>query len=200
MTNELAVSAATALSREVYPGDFSPTEVSFSHEAPEDFSAHESHFRCPVRFSASSDGMEISDEVLRAGNRLGDARISEFFDSHLDRELEKFAVGARLEQQVCSHIAHALSDGAPKVADIARRMGLSGRTLQRRLAAEGHLFQDLVDGARRDLADKLLRRTDFALAEIAFLTGYSEQSTFTRAFKRWYGQTPANFRRALENS
>lgn len=200
MTKELAVSAATALSREVHPGDFSPIEVSFSHEAPEDLSMHELHFRCPVRYSAGSDGLEISDEVLRAGNRLGDARISEFFDSHLDRELEKFAGGAQLEREVCSHIANALSEGTPKVADIARRMGLSGRTLQRRLAAEGRVFQDLVDGARRDLADKLLRRTDFALAEIAFLTGYSEQSTFTRAFKRWHGQTPASFRRAAVNS
>ena len=71
---------------------------------------------------------------------------------------------------------------------------MSRRTLQRRLAAQGHGFQDLVDTARRDLAEQLLRRTEFALAEVAFLTGYAGQSTFTRAFKRWHGMPiPARY-------
>lgn len=196
MTNELAVSAATSLSREVYPGEFSPITVNFSHEVPADLAAHESHFRCPICYGADSDGLEISEEVLRAGNRLGDAQISDFFDNHLDQELERFVENTRLDQQVCSLISKALSEGAPKVADIALNMGMSSRTLQRRLAEEGCVFQDLVDEARRNLAVKLLRQTDFALAEIAFLTGYSEQSTFARAFKRWHGQTPASFRKA----
>jgi AraC-like DNA-binding protein len=199
MTNELAVSAATALSREVCPGDFSPVTVKFSHAAPEDLSAQESHFRCPVHFGADADGLEISDASLRAGNRLGDAQISDFFDNHLDQELEQFVDGTRLAQQVRGHIFKALSEGAPRVADVALNMGMSSRTLQRRLAAEGCVYQDLVDSARRDLAEQLLRQTDFALAEVAFLTGYAEQSTFARAFKRWHGQTPASFRRSAVN-
>lgn len=196
MTKELAVSAATSLSREVFPGYFSPVAVYFSHEAPNDLSSEELHFRCPIHYSADCDGLEISDEQLHAGNRLGDAGISEFFDTHLDQELRQIVDDARLDQQVCTQITQALSEGAPKIADIAFRLGMSSRTLQRRLATEGYVYQDLVDTARRDLAEQLLRRTDFALAEIAFLTGYSEQSTFARAFKRWHGRTPASFRRA----
>lgn len=196
MTNELAVSAATALSREVCLDEFSPIAVKFSHDAPEDLSPAEAHFGCPVHYSADADGLEISDAMLRAGNRLGDASISDFFDNHLDQELERFEDNGRLDQQVCSHISRALSEGTPKVADIALNMGMSSRTLQRRLAAEGCVFQDLVVKARRNLAEQLLRQSDFALAEVAFLTGYSEQSTFARAFKRWSGQTPASFRRS----
>ncbi|MEO1115443.1 MAG: helix-turn-helix transcriptional regulator, partial [Pseudomonadota bacterium] len=86
------------------------------------------------------------------------------------------------------------------IADVAARLGLSARTLQRRLAAQGHAFQDLVDEARQELAVRLLRRTDYALAEVAFLTGFAEQSAFTRAFKRWRGETPAHFRRAAQHA
>jgi AraC-like DNA-binding protein len=83
----------------------------------------------------------------------------------------------------------------PTLAEIAGCMGMSSRTLQRRLSAEGLAYQDLVSSARKSLSEQLLRRTDYALAEIAFLTGFSDQSTFTRAFKRWHQQTPANYRR-----
>ena len=197
MTNELAVAAATSLSREVCTQDFSPVAVFFSHEAPEALSVYESHFHCPVQFGADRDGLEISDELLHAGNRLGDARISEFFDTHLEKELAQYEGDARLDERVRIQITQALSEGVPRISDVAERLGMSSRTLQRRLATHGHVYQDLVDAARRDLAEQLLRRTEFALAEIAFLTGYAEQSTFTRAFKRWHGQTPASFRRAL---
>ncbi len=197
MTKELAVAAATALSREVCPEDFAPVAVFFSHEKPDDLSAHEAHFRCPVRYGAERDGLEISDSLLRVGNRLGDARISEFFDTHLETELAQFVGNARLDERVRVQVTQALSEGAPRISDVSARLGMSSRTLQRRLAAKGIAYQELVDDARRDLAEQLLRRTDFALAEIAFLTGYAEQSTFTRAFKRWHGQTPASFRRAM---
>ena len=197
MTNELAVAAATALSREVCQHDFSPVAVFFSHEGPADLSAHQAHFKCPVHYGADRDGLEISDDLLNAGNRLGDASISEFFDTHLEKELAEFVDDSRLDQRVRIQIAQALSEGVPTISEVAGRLGMSSRTLQRRLADQGHVYQDLVDTARRDLAERLLGGTEFALAEIAFLTGYAEQSTFTRAFKRWHGQTPANYRRAI---
>ena len=71
---------------------------------------------------------------------------------------------------------------------------MSGRTLQRRLSEQGHSYQGLVDEARRRLAGSLLRETNYSLAEIAFMTGFAEQSSFTRAFKRWAGQTPRSYR------
>ena len=87
------------------------------------------------------------------------------------------------------------ADSRARLAEVAARIGMSSRTLQRRLSADGLAYQDLVLDARKTLSERLLRRTDYALAEIAFLTGFSDQSTFTRAFKRWNGQTPADYRR-----
>ena len=75
-----------------------------------------------------------------------------------------------------------------------RTVKISGRTLQRRLSERGYSFQTLVDESRRQLAEQLLQQTDYSLAEVAFMTGFSEQSAFTRAFKRWAGQTPRSFR------
>jgi AraC-like DNA-binding protein len=66
--------------------------------------------------------------------------------------------------------------------------------LQRRLADRGYSYQTLVDEARRQLSKRLLEETDYSLFEIAFMTGFSDQSAFTRAFKRWAGQTPRSFR------
>ena len=86
-------------------------------------------------------------------------------------------------------------NASPEAVEALRaELGLGARTLQRRLASEGHTFQETVDAARKDLAKRLLRETDYSLAEIAFLTGFAEQSAFTRAFKRWGGKTPRSYR------
>ena len=195
LTNELAVAAATALSREVSVQPFAPLAVYFAHDGPDDLSAHEAHFQCPVHYRAERDGLEVSKALLHAGNRLGDARISEFFDNHMDKALSEIVDRTSIDYKVRAQVAQSLSEGVPSVADVARRLGMSTRTLQRRLADHGCVYHDLVDTARRSLAERLLADTEFPLAEVAFLTGYAEQSTFTRAFKRWNGLTPANFRR-----
>ena len=81
------------------------------------------------------------------------------------------------------------------MAEIARDMGLSARSFHRRLSELGVSFQTLTEETRRDLAEGLLRDNKHSLAEIAFLTGFAEQSSFTRAFKRWFGVTPASYRK-----
>lgn len=195
LSNEQTIVAITEISREVSGRPFSPDAVYFKHKSPGDIAAHEAYFGCPVHYDADRDALEVSEEILSAPNRLGDQSISDFFDAHLEKELAELADDQGLNRRVRIQISQALSEGVPTVADVADRLGLSGRTLQRRLAEQGHAFQDLVDEARQELANRLLRRTDYALAEVAFLTGFAEQSTFTRAFKRWSGQTPATYRR-----
>jgi AraC-like DNA-binding protein len=83
------------------------------------------------------------------------------------------------------------------MADIARRLGLSARSFHRRLAEQGLSFQTLTEDTRREIAIGMLRDDQYALSEIAFLTGYSEQSAFNRAFKRWMGVTPAHYRKSV---
>lgn len=87
--------------------------------------------------------------------------------------------------------------GAPTAEQVARALGLSRRSLQRRLAEQGPTFAELLESTRRTLARGYLGDPALSLAEIAFLLGYREQSSFFRAFKRWYGQTPAGYRLGL---
>ena len=81
------------------------------------------------------------------------------------------------------------------MANVAKGLGLSVRSFHRRLAEHGASFQTLTEETRRELALGMLQDERYSLSEIAFLTGFSEQSAFTRAFKRWMGQTPASYRK-----
>lgn len=196
LSNEASIASVAAISDEVSTARFQALAVYFRHPAPGDARAHERHFGCPVHFGAHMDAILVSRELLRTPNRLGDAGISRFFDSHLEQALSKFDDDAALERRVRIEVARALSGGLPKLSEVAGRLGMSGRTLQRRLAESGYSFQTLVDESRRTVAERLLRETSYPLAEIAFLTGFSEQSAFNRAFRRWSGQTPGACRRA----
>lgn len=195
MANELAVAAVMALSREVSRDGFAPVTVHLMSERPVPDGAYQDHFRCPIVFGADRDALEVSTATASQPNRLADDGISRFFETHLDRQLSRIDQTSELERHILDQIGDALSEGVPTLGDVAGRMGMSRRTLQRRLSADGLAYQDLVLRTRKTLCEQLLRRTDYPLAEIAFLTGFSDQSTFTRAFKRWQGQTPASYRR-----
>lgn len=98
--------------------------------------------------------------MLSVPNKLGEETIARFFDQHLAAELAARADDTGLEQRVRIAVSQTLSEGVPTVTDIASQLGMSGRTLQRRLSDKGASFQGLVDLARRELAEQLLRDTD----------------------------------------
>ncbi len=199
LSNEGAFASYTSLANEVSTASFKPKAVFFRHGNPSHSDAHEQHFGCPVHFDSDKDAMLLSSTDLLTPNRLGDQSLIKFFDQHLEQELAKFDDDVSLEKRLKIKISKALSGGIPSISDISSTMGMSGRTLQRRLSEQGISFQSVVDDARRDLAEKLLRETNFPLTEIAFLVGFSEQSAFNRAFKRWGGQTPRSFRLKVQS-
>ena len=175
---------------------FMPLAVFFKHVPRGDVAIYEAHFGCPVHFETDRDALLVSEDSLDLPNKLGDETIARFFDRHLESELASLTEEDGLEPRVRRAVASMLSEGVPTLSSIAADLGLGSRTLQRRLTDQGHSFQSVVDAARHDLAQQLLSETEYSLAEIAFLTGFSEQSGFTRAFKRWAGQTPRSYRLA----
>ncbi|MEM0929782.1 MAG: AraC family transcriptional regulator ligand-binding domain-containing protein [Pseudomonadota bacterium] len=194
LSNEASMSAVNTISKEVSTTPFSPLAVYFKHAPRGDVSVYESHFGCPVHFDSGRDALLVSKESIDTPNKLGDETIAQFFDRHLEQELAAAVDDGGLEQQVRRAIANVLSEGVPTLSLIATELGIGARTLQRRLSDQGYSFQNVVDMARKDLAQRLLRETEYTLAEVAFLTGFAEQSGFTRAFKRWAGQTPRSYR------
>ncbi len=199
LSNEATLVSAISIARQVSPRPVAPLEVMIQHSAPVSTAAHADYFGCPITFGANLDALLFSNETLAQPNILGDEGISHFLISHLDAELSEIASEAPLVARAKDAIAQALSEGAPRMADIARGLGLSARSFHRRLSDHGMSFQTLTEDTRRELAEGLLRDDGHSLAEIAFLTGFAEQSSFTRAFKRWVGTTPANYRKDRVN-
>lgn len=194
LSNEASMSAVHTISKEVSSSDFVPTGIYFKHSSRGDIGVYESHFGCPVHFESGRDAVLVSNESIDTPNKLRDESIARFFDRHLEQQLNSLNGDIDLQQQVRRAVGNVLSEGVPKLSRIASELNMGARTLQRRLSEQGYSFQNVVDMAQKELAQRLLRETDYSLAEVAFLTGFAEQSGFTRAFKRWAGQTPRSYR------
>jgi len=194
ISNEATFASIIAICHQASTEPVKPIGVFFKHGAPESLNAHQDYFNCPVHFDTDRDALLISVKAARIPNKVGDETIARFFDTHLQAQLAQIDDTDSLDRQIRNYISQSLSEGIPAISAVASQFGMSGRTLQRRLSDQGSSFQSLIDQTRRQLSHKLLAETDYALAEVAFMTGFSEQSAFTRAFKRWAGQTPRSFR------
>ena len=197
LSNEATLASAVSISRQVSPVPFAPIEVHLKHPRPRTVAFHERDFGCPVYFGSDLDALLLSPASLSQPNKFGDEGITRFLDRHLEDELRDVADDMSIEVLAKDVIARSLSEGLPNMADVARTLGLSVRSLHRRLAADGLSFRTVTEETRQELAEGLLRDERYSLSEIAFLTGFSEQSAFNRAFKRWIGRTPAQHRKFL---
>lgn len=126
-----------------------------------------------------------------------DPELAGYFRAILEKAAGFGAEEDELLRRVRIAIRDALVHGAPDAASIAKRLGLGQRTLQRRLGETGTTYADVLESTRRTLAEGYLRDPSLGLAEISFLLGYEEQTSFFRAFKRWHDRTPGEYRRAL---
>ena len=199
LSNEATLASMFTMSREVATQPVKLHGVFFKHAGPGSVADHETFFGCPVHFNADRDALLIAAESMQGRNKLADTGITQYFETQLEAEIGQLSDEDSLEKQVKTQIAKSLSEGVPNVSDIASELAMSGRTLQRRLSEQGFTYQELVDGARRELAEQLLLQSKHSLSDIAFLTGFSEQSSFNRAFKRWAGQTPRSYRLASQS-
>ncbi|MEM7342507.1 MAG: AraC family transcriptional regulator [Actinomycetota bacterium] len=198
VANEGAIAAVLSMCRQAVGADtpLVPTSVTFAHRAPPSLDAPEAFFGCPVVYGAEHDALHLSADILATPTRLGDAAISEYLVGRLDDELRAALAERGIEARVRHVIANDLADGVPPMRIVANRLGMSERTLHRRLGEGDTRYQDLVVDVRQTVATALLTTTDHTLVDIAFLTGFSEQSAFQRAFKRWTGRTPLQVRRS----
>lgn len=195
LANECALAAIVSFLRQGTGRSLVPAAISFRHPHSEDPGAHADYFGCPVQFGAPIDGIHLSNDVLATPNVLGDDGLSGYLLSVVEGVHAKRAEGA-LVRKVRRTITDRLCSGMPRRADVARQLGMSDRTLHRRLAEHGCTFQTLANQVRQEVAESLLTRRAITLAEVAYLTGFSDQSAFQRAFKSWTGQTPNGFRQA----
>jgi AraC-like DNA-binding protein len=174
---------------------FSPERVELAYPPPPDTREHERIFGCPVFFERDASRLWLWREDWERPTRHADPDLLRILESRAQHLVDELPEIESLGGVVQSVLSLDLERGVPSVHDVARRLGLSSRTLQRRLTAEGLSFSDVVERTRESAARRLLKERNLALAEVAELLGFSDQSAFTRAFKAWSGTTPAEFRR-----
>lgn len=172
------------------------TRVEFSHPRPRDTREHQRIFECPVVFGKSDCRLVMSRAVWSTPRAGSDPALFSVLDSHAKMLLEQRPSPPDIVTKVRGAIEAELRGGSPRLESVARRLAMSPRTLQRRLSDEGILFNDLLDEVRLHAAKTYLARRDVAGAEVAYLLGFAEQSSFNHAFKRWTGRTPTEYRRA----
>ena len=169
--------------------------IEFSHPRPADISEHERIFECPVVFGAGSCQMVIGRDIWDMPSMSTHPTLFSVLDTHARMLLDKLPAPDDIVSRVREAIETELRGGNPQLESIARRLAMSPRTLQRRLSDRGVLFNDLLDSMRFRAAKSYLAHRDIAGSEVAYLLGFVEQSSFNRAFKRWSGQTPTEYRR-----
>lgn len=173
-----------------------PRRASFRHPAPRDLSEHRRVFGCPLAFGEPVDALDLDAGPLEAPLPAADPTLDAILDRQARDMLARHPGEDDLVSRVKQAIADAIQGGAPDADALARRLAMSGRTLRRRLEKEGTTYQELLDDVRAELAGAYLRNPRIKTAEVAFLLGFADVGTFYRAFRRWTGTTPLEYRRA----
>ncbi len=182
-------------------GDWVPTLVCFAHDTPNDTKEHDRIFRAPIRFSSGITAMHIPNHILDASNPRADANLVSLLDRYADGLLKQAPRQASFAERVRAWLINELNGGSPTISSAAQALHVSERTLHRSLQSEGTSFRELLEQLRQERAVALLANPRCSVAEAGFLLGFAELSSFSRAFKRWTGKAPAEFRaEALANS
>lgn len=175
-------------------------EVRFVHPAPADIRRYEEFFECPVHFNAGENALVFSKRLLDMPLVQADETLHLAMRAQAHAAMEK----AFNTQDIALRLRQALVPLMPKceatLEKAAAVLGVSPRSLQRRLAEASCKFQEVLDAVRQDLARVYLRDPDLSALDVSLLLGYAEQSSFTRAFRVWFSTSPTDWRRALRGA
>lgn len=174
-------------------GHFAVKSISFQH-TPDDVVGFERILGCAVRPASSWNGLSVPLDAWHLPLRRRDPVLRQVLESHAEDILARLPERTGLALEVQRALASRVIGGDTRIGALARQLAMSGRTLQRRLAAEGVSYQQLLDDARKEAAARYLSEPTLAICEVVYMVGYSEPAPFHRAFKRWYGMTPSEFR------
>jgi len=173
--------------------DINPLEVTFIYPEPESRSEYERIFKCPVRFGQKDNSFTLAMSVVNTPILMANPGLLEYFEKYAQDFLAEMERNNEHTRAVTKIILSRLDDEALSIDRVAKEMAVSVRTLQKRLEEEGVVFSDLYKDIRRRLAQKYLCE-NYTVEQITYLLGFSEPSVFRKAFKKWSGVTPREFR------
>lgn len=194
---EALMGASVVFGRWILGAGYNPRAAHFRHRPPDHDASAEYRrlFGCPVHFQGRHNALVLAPSVLDLPLRDADPEVNRVARSRVQRAVSRYRARDDLLEKVRLEIQRRLTDGvAPQLEPIAERLDVKPWTLRRRLRAEQTDFSTLLEEQRRLLACDWLRHSDRSVNRIALDLGYSEQSAFNRAFKRWFGVTPLHYR------
>jgi AraC-like DNA-binding protein len=190
---EATFSSSVRMMRMFTGVQINPLEVTFIYPEPESRSEYERIFCCPVLFGKKENSFTIDMGIVNTPILMANPGLLEYFEKYaqdflaeLDRQNEHTRVVTKI-------ILSRLDDEALSINKVAKEMAVSVRTLQKRLEDEGVVFSDLLRDIRQRLAQKYLHE-NYSVEQITYLLGFSEPSVFRKAFKKWSGVTPREYR------
>lgn len=170
--------------------------VELCRAPPADLAEHRRVFAAPLGFYAERNTVVFDAALLDLPLVRADAALAAVLRRHADDLLAALPDTSSATALLSRYVGETIASQTPEIARAAKALGMSARSLQRRLEEEGTSFKAVVDDARRALAITHLRDERKSITDVAFLVGFSETSAFSRAFRRWTGQSPIDWRRA----
>ena len=170
--------------------DFYPSSISLTHAEPADSSEFEALFACPIYFNSPENRFNLSKQQADKHLTSSSPRLAQLSDQLIIEALAKLDKNNIIEQ-VKAEILHQLPSANVTDSSVAKAINMSQRSLQRKLQQQGSSFKYLLNDLRSELAQHYIQDSNLSLLDIAFMLGFSEYSSFSRAFKRWTGLSPS---------
>ena len=183
-----------SLCRINYGQNLDPISVSFTHSAPEEPGEYFSFFRCPIIFDAPDNRITLTQEAVDKRLISDNPMLAQLHDQVMIKYLANLERD-NIVEQVKAVIIDQLPSGNVTDDSVAEALYMSRRTFHRKLQQEETIFRSILHEVRQELAEKYIKDSSLNLNEISFLLGFSEMSSFSRAFKRWTGSSPSAYRK-----
>jgi AraC-like DNA-binding protein len=188
------VAALVSVCRELAGSSIHPLAVRLPYRTPDETAGYQQFFRAPVEFGALATAFLLETRHLELPIADCDDTLAGYLDRLAEQLLAPHDGRDTVREQIRRRLWSDLPDGVPSLESVARRLGMSTRTLQRRLREERTTFHRVVVEFRHDAAPSLLREGRLSVSEVAFLLGYEDPSSFQRAFRRAFGVSPRVYR------
>ncbi len=192
---EAVMAAVISFARWVTATNVRPLAVQCSHSSLGSLTGYQTLFQCPIQFEQAFNGLLLDNNILDWPLPQADAQLAQLHERYAAAQLNTLSEMPASTMQLRAWLSSQLTKQLPTRATTAKYLGLSERTLSRRLQQQGSSFERLLDDVRHESALNAIAHTSLSLSEIALSLGFAEASTFYRAFGRWTGQTPAQWRK-----
>jgi AraC-like DNA-binding protein len=176
--------------------NYAPSKVFFTHKCQSNRHIYEDYFQCSVSFESEYNGILLDNSALEARLTKSETELNNVLYQHAQAMLDHQTSSTPMEV-IKDYVIKTLPSHVPDIKEVAKYLDLSIRSAQRKLHEHGTSFSQVLDAIRKELALTYLRQTHNSVLYVSERLGFSEQSAFQRAFKRWTGTTPRRYRLSI---